>query len=259
MPEPCDLVKGFHPRSHRLQTPGHDPLIGLILGTIDILRGGLTAIGSNGQGIYLSNQATPVLNPVIALGLEIGHLLSDVATEMGLPSPGWSLTKVLQFGSFGSKDRMAAELARFMYLNGYDTRHFLTMSTSVAAAEIVLRSYFGLRRHLEPEYDVNVARLSDIAGTPRIGSNPRFLAMSLAAHRIACAANAGKIAVYDGNPLALNYAQWLTFLKSSFSWCSTQWQSPSEVLARYGQANERLLDERWPWVLASDPKFPIAQ
>ena len=250
-------IPGFGSRTHRLLTPGHDPLLGLVLGTIDILRGGMTAVSPDGAVSFLSGTDQPVANLFAALFTEIGHLLSDVATKMGLPVPGWFLTQFLQFGSFGSKDRTVADLARFMYMKGYDTRHFLTMATSVAAAEVVLRGYFGLRRYLDPEYDASVTRVGEVAGARRVGENPRFLAMSLAAHGIACAANAGKVAVYSGNPLAINLTQWAVFLQRLFVWCSLKLRSPSDVLMAYGRANERLLmDHRWPWLSATDADFP---
>lgn len=37
--------------------------------------------------------------------------------------------------------------------------------------------------------------------------------MLLSAHAIACAGNAGKIILMDGNPLAFNYAEWIALTR----------------------------------------------
>lgn len=249
-------VDGFHPRSHRLQTPGHDPLIGLVVGVIDIMRGGLTAIGRDGSVSVLSGLSEPVYNPFKALVWEIGHLLSDAPTKMGIPAPGWSALQVLQVGSFGKRDRTVAELARFMYLKGYDSRHFLTMSTSVAAAEIVLRGYFWIRRKVDAEYGAECEREAHVAGAVRTGDHPRFITMALGAHGIAAAANVGKVTFSAGNPLAINYAQWLKFLHSLYKWYSLKVVSPSDLLIRQGQWNLRLLETGWPDIEADSDGFP---
>lgn len=133
-------IGGFGPKTHRLQTFGHDPFVGLVIGTIDIMRGGLTAI-------------------------------------------------------------------------------------------------------------------SDI-GTQRTSAQPRFQALALAAHATASAANAGKVAIYQGNPLALNYAQWLRFFQAAFMVAQTKMRSPSEILRGYAGANGRALSEGWPATAVDDPQFP---
>lgn len=249
-------VDGFYPRSHRLQTPGHDPLLGLVVGVIDIMRGGLTAIGKDGGVTVLNGLKAPVYNPFKALVLWIGHLLSDAPTKMGIPAPGWSALQLLQMGSFGEKERTVAELARFMYLKGYDSRHFLTMSTSVAAAEIVLRGYFWLRRKMDPPYGEECDVQAHVAGARRTGDHPRFVSMALGAHGIAAAANAGKVALTAGNPLAINYAQWLRFLHSLYKWYALKVVSPTDLLIRQGQWNLKLLETGWPEIDVDSDEFP---
>ncbi len=249
-------VSGFNPKTHRLQTFGHDPLIGLVIGTIDIMRGGLTAISREGEVIWLTDTGTAHYNPFTALVWQIMHLLSDGFTEMGLPPPGWSLLQLFQVGSFGQKEHTVAELARNMYLKGYDSRHFLTMGTSVAAAEVILRGYFWIRRKLDEQYDADIAHLAEVAGARNTGSHPRFQAMAFAAHMIASAANAGKVAIYAGNPLAINYAQWLRFFQAALAYLNTQMRSPSEVLIRHARANLKALEQGWLEIDVEDASFP---
>ncbi len=249
-------VDGFYPRSHRLQSIGHDPLLGLVIGTVDIMRGGLTAISKSGTIHFLNRTGEAIPNPLTAFVFQLGHLLSDGFTPMGLPAPGWSALQLLQVGDFGTRHRNAAELARFMYLKGYDSRHFLTMSTSVAAAETVLRGYFALRQRLDPPYQIQIEHEAELNNTKRIGRHPRFLAMALGAHGIAAAANAGKVICLHANPLAINYSQWLRFLTAFFSWASQRRPSDSEALIMRAALNARDLHEGWPALDTDDPGFP---
>lgn len=252
----AETIEGFGGRTHRLQTLGHDPLVGLVVGTIDVMRGGLTAISRDGMPVYLSDLGPGTYNPLEAFVRTVGHILSDFPTAMGVQPPGFTLLQTLNVGSFGEKDRTVGELARFMYLKGYDSRHFLTMSTSVAAAETVARGYFALRRRLDGAYDEEVQRQAEVAGAEKVGEHPRFQAITLTAHAVAAAANAGKVAVYAGNPLAINYAQWLRFTHATWQFTKTKLRSPSDVLIGTGLANARDLDGMAFADLVADPDFP---
>ena len=248
-------IEGISPRTHRLQSLGHDPLIGLVIGTIDIMRGSMTAISRDGVIKVLENLAPGQYNPFIALVAQIGHLFSDIATKMGLPCPGWSMLQLFQVGDFGKNQRTIADLARFMYLKGFDFRHFLTMSTSVAAAEIILRSYFWLRQKWDNEYAEEMAYEKDFSKAQKTGDYPRFQSLALTAHLIGSAANAGKIAVYSGNPLAVNYAQWLRFLQAAYQWLKARWKSPTDLLIARSRANLLAIDRGWP-DFSFDTSFP---
>jgi len=248
-------IEGISPRTHRLQSLGHDPLIGLVIGTIDIMRGSMTAISRDGVIKVLKNVAPGQYNPFIALVTQIGHLFSDIATKMGIPCPGWPMMQLFQVGNFGKNQRTIADLARFMYLKGYDFRHFLTMSTSVAAAEIILRSYFWLRQKWDDEYAEEMGYEKDFSNAKKTSDYPRFQSLALTAHLIGSAANAGKIAVYSGNPLAVNYAQWLRFLQASYQWLKTRWKSPTDSLIARSRANLLAIDRGWP-DFSFDDYFP---
>ncbi len=249
-------IPGFGPKTHRLQTFGHDPLLGLIMGTIDIMRGGLTAVSEGGKVLAFPGTGVPDYNPLTAFVWQVMHLLSDGFTRMGLPVPGWSLLQLFQLGSFGEKERTVADLARFMYLKGYDSRHFLTMSTSVTAAEVVLRGYFSIRQKLDRDYRSVASREAEIVGSERVSDHPRYQALALAAHGLAAGANAGKVAVYAGNPLAVNYAQWLRFFSALFQWMRSSLRSPSHLLRGYARANWEDLERGWPELDVRSPTFP---
>ena len=133
---------------------------------------------------------------------QIGHLLSDVATPMGLPAPFMTLFQGLNIGSIGERSRTIGEVARWMYLNGYDFRHFLVSGLTPAVIEIVLRAYLMVRHYVEH-------------GETKIllGSHPKYRSMLLTAHATAAAGNAGKVALWQGNPLAINQAEWMAFMR----------------------------------------------
>jgi len=241
-------VPGMGGRTHRLLTPGHDPLLGLVVGVFDVIFGSRTALSKAGDFSREVGLAPGESLPA-AVALQILHLLSDVATPMGLPAPGWTLTPLLQFGSFGPNDRTAADLARYMYFNGYDFRHFVASLSSPLAIELVLFSYFAGRRYLDREYDLDCEAEEDLEGGKR--RHPRYKSMRLIADALACAANAGKVTlIYQGNPLALNYAQWLALTRSSISYLADRLESTTDIEVTRALRNERVLEDEWETLYA---------
>lgn len=189
---------------HRIDTFGHDPVIGFIMGVLDIIRGGATTI-KGGSILFESGLADPVMNPLTALVTQLLHMLSDVATSKGLPVPFASIIRALKIGSFtgpGGKTHTLSEMILWMYHNGYDLRHFVTMGITPATIEIILRTYLMIR-HYSIHGEVKFL----------LADNPKYRSMLLSAHAVACAGNAGKIALMQGNPLAINYAEWLAMLR----------------------------------------------
>jgi len=201
-------IAGMFPKSHRFQSLGHDSVLGFVFGVLDIVRGTITGFSYDNlththtwmQGTVWSN-----LEPfglIEAILRQIGHLISDVATPMGLPAPFMTLIQGINVGSFGEKGRTVGQIARWMYLNGYDFRHFLVSGITPAVIEIVLRAYIMLRHyseHGETKFD--------------LASHPKYRTMLLMAHGIATLGNAGKIALMQGNPLAINYAEWMALIR----------------------------------------------
>lgn len=201
-------IDGMFPKLHRLQSLGHDPVLGFVFGVLDIMRGTITGFSYNHlthNHTWIHNIVNPNYEPVgliEAILRHIGHLISDVATPMGLPAPFMTLVQGINIGNFGEKGRTVGEVARWMYLNGYDFRHFLVTGITPAVIEIVLRAYMMLRHyseHGETKFD--------------LASHPKYRAMLLMAHGIATLGNAGKILLMQGNPLAINYAEWIAFTR----------------------------------------------
>lgn len=207
-------IPGMTGRSHRFQTLGHDPVLGFVFGVLDIYRNTITGFSYDHlAGAHQWAGSLPVdviteqrnVRLIEAILKHIGHLISDVATPVGLPAPLMTLLQGLNVGSFGEKDRTVGQLARWMYLNGYDLRHFVTSGVTPAVIEIVLRAYIMLRHYAEQ----GEAKLL-------VSQSPKYRSMLLAAHGVAAAANAGKVALHRGNPLAINQAEWMAFLRYLF-------------------------------------------
>lgn len=236
-------VPGMSAGNHRFMTPGHDPILGLVVGVFDLLRGGRTAIGRDGCWRFAPQTGDPASSVFAAIAIEILHLLSDAPTKMGLPPPLMTLAGLLRVGSFGSSGRTLADLARYMYETGYDLRHFVTTATVPTAMRLVLGAYFLGRRWLDAEYGAEC-----LADAPREGSflrHPRFVRMTFYADCGACAANAGKIALFAGNPSAFNYAQWLAIVGSAARFAADRLESPTEILLDRARANEVALRAQW--------------
>jgi hypothetical protein len=203
-----ERITGMFPKSHRFQSLGHDPVLGFVFGVLDIMRGTITGFSYDKltqTHTWMQEAVWSNLEPVgliEAILRQIGHLISDVATPMGLPAPFMTLIQGINLGSFGEQERTVGEIARWMYLNGYDFRHFLVSGITPAVIEIVMRAYIMLRHYSE-----NGETKFELT------SHPKYRSMLLMAHGIATLGNAGKIALMQGNPLAINYAEWMAFIR----------------------------------------------
>lgn len=92
----------------------------------------------------------------------------------------------------------------------------------------------------------------------RLGSHPRYEALALGTHALGEAANAGKIALAQGKPLALNYAQWARFFQASFRFSKRFFTPPSKNVINAVWLNEVALAGGWPafdWKLAGAPQL----
>ncbi|ALB39962.1 MAG: hypothetical protein NTY89_10610 [Nostocales cyanobacterium LacPavin_0920_SED1_MAG_38_18] len=211
-------IKGFNPKTHRLLSLGHDPLFGLIFGTLDIINGNMTAFDINGNLHILKTFDMSLEDKAFAPLIWLGHIISDMSTKMGVPIPGWAFLQLMQFGFYGSDTKTIADISRWMYLNGYDLRHFITMSVPVTVIEIIVRGYHYLSC-LDSAEQLQYSLHTSIANRElyQIKSNLKLHKMLFLAHAISASGNALKIFTYAGNPLAINLPQWLFFAKESLT------------------------------------------
>jgi hypothetical protein len=234
-------IKGFSPKTHRLFSLGHDPLFGLIFGTLDILNGTMTAFDANGKLHILKTFDMSLTGKAFAPLIWLGHIVSDMCTKMGVPIPGWAFTQLLQIGSFGSDKRTIAEISRWMYLNGYDLRHFVTMSVPVTVIEMIVRSYHYLSSLESPEQLHNSIHQSVATKElAQIQSQLKLHKMLFMAHAIAVSGNALKVFTYSANPLAINFPQWLAFIKESLNIlrATTRDKTPETIVRNRTKIND---------------------
>lgn len=206
-----DII-GLNPRSHRLHSLAHDPSVaGLIWGIKDIVSGTFSCIDKNGCLVVEKVTEAGFEKLFTAPILWLGHLLSDVFTKMGIPIPGWSYLQLLQFGSLGDKQRSIAEVARYMYLEGYDLRHLVSMTTTNAVIELIVRLYYHLVCKKRPD-DFSLTAEKEYV---EVKNKIKLHNMLFVAYSVASCGNIAKLCVYQGNPTAFNLPLWLGMIKES--------------------------------------------
>lgn len=225
-------VEGLFPGMHRLYSLGHDPLLGLVVGTSDILTGRMTTIDKNGRVVsqvierYADRAEADVFG---AVAKQLTHFLSDVSTPAGLPVPCMALFDLMKFGSIGEEEATIAEVVQGMYWGGYDFAHFCSMSMPVAVAEAFVRFAYALKRRSEGVPLKDAASLS--ASREKC---PKLPTMLFLAHASAAAVNAGKVWFsVEKSPMAINYPQWVAFAKYSYRQLKWALIEKSEARDRY--------------------------
>ncbi len=207
----------FNPINHRFKALSHDPVLALFIGALDVMNGTCTII-DNGSIKVLDTLRGSIgdYNFFNALGMMLGHLASDFNTPsgagnrgMGIPAPLMSLFGGLKGVRIGNQD--IADLAEFMYIKGYDARHFLTMSIPVLINEVLIRVLFIIKEMKENRrgfYEV-------FKETLPFNLSHRFRMVLNISYGTMVAVNAGKVALTN-NILDANYTMWIGFTWHTF-------------------------------------------
>ncbi len=207
-------VEGLSSQYHRLLELGHDPILAFIVGVFDVLNRTMTTIDKKGQIViqslecYADRGETELFK---ALAKVLRHLKSDVITSMGIPAPLMGMFNLFQFGSIGEFDQTIAEIVQGMYYEGYDFIHFCSLSVPTMVTEVIVRVAYGIKRKREGH-----CIRESIALTNSRKRHPKLGTELFIAHTAAAAINAGKVAIL-GNPLAINYSQWIAFSMRAIS------------------------------------------
>lgn len=205
-------VGGMRPATHRSQSLGHDPILGFIFGVMDILGNTGTYIDKYGDIIRVDKAATDPVGLAEAFLKVFLHLLSDVCTSAGIQPPFFTLLQLVKAESpfiLGPSGEQVSwtNVARYMYTNGYDMRHFATMGIVPAAVEMIIRGW-RLCESYEKDEDPGLMKA-------------KTASMLMLGHSIASSGNLIKTgAIYHMNPLALNWSQALWMFPVTFSWIS---------------------------------------
>ncbi len=233
-----DAVRGMFPKVHRLMSPGHDPILGFLVGVADLMRGTGTYFDQFGNVVQVATNMAPV-DLETALLKQVAHLLSDVFTPAGLPAPLFSLLHLVKTDSPFAlwKDGPTVpwkDVARDMYRNGYDFRYSLTMGIVPAAVELIIRGYWQLdalsKGKSADQRKLEVAKLRS---------------MLLLGHAVATSGTLVKTGLVFGmNPAALNYPQLLAMVPATIAWLK-------ESIAREQRIGSAL-EAEWLALMAED-------
>ena len=99
---PYDVVRssiGLTPNTHRVATPGHDPVLGLVLGARDIVAGTCTFVYSSGHWQVIKGVSGGEEGVLKALAKVVAHGFSDVFTARGLPPPLMTALQAIKVNS----------------------------------------------------------------------------------------------------------------------------------------------------------------
>lgn len=228
------IGEGFTPQNHRVLTPGHDPLLGLVWGTWDILGSTMTRTDGAGAVTVVDRLGVPsdgLAATASALVTEFAHLLSDVITPAGLPLPGWAALTLHEGG---------AEAAVTAYTRGYDTWHAPAMTLPVATISVMSRAY----RAMRSEHDASFANAANTGA-----DSARMRSIELIAYGVAAAADVSQLAA-GASPLTANYVQWLTLARRVAAEANERATSVNDTLVADLSANQLVLNRGWDLLLA---------
>lgn len=138
----------------------------------------------------------------------------------------------MQFGSFGEKQRTISDVARFMYLNGYDLRHFASMSAANAVIELVIRIYYFLVCKKKAD-DFSLEAEKEYV---EIKNKIKLHDMLFVSYAVASCGNIAKICAYQGNPTAFNLPLWLGMTKEAIT--------KAEITTRNSKYYEKAIENR---------------
>ncbi len=233
-------VAGMRAANHRSQSLGHDPILGFIFGVIDILGNTGTYIDQYGDIIRVDKLPADPVSLTAAFLKVFFHLLSDVCTSAGIQPPFFTLLQLIKtespfvLGSSGERVSWT-DVARYMYVHGYDLRHFATMGIVPATVEMVIRGWRLCESYEKEE-------------SPEL-TKAKTSSMLMLGHTIAVSGNLIKTgAVYSMNPLALNWAQALWMFPVTVSWLRESVKRDQRISAK--------LDAEWASIYSTRSTLP---
>lgn len=213
----CTISDKVNPINHRFKSLNHDPVLACFIGALDVMNGTCTIV-DNGtiKVLNTTRGASGEYTFFEALGMMLGHLASDFNAPsakgnrgMGIPAPLMGLFGTLKGVKVGDQD--LANLAEYMYVNGYDARHFVTMSIPVLINEVLVRVLY-----IAKEIQHNNRNFFDaFKETLPFNLSPRFRMLLNISYGTMVAINTGKVLITK-DILNANYTMWLAFTWHTF-------------------------------------------
>ena len=212
LPDPDGQTADLFPDSHRLRSLGHDPVVGLLIGVRDIADGMWTYVDKEGRILRQRNVNFDQVRLPRALMREMLHLASDFYDPDGVPAPLFGLLQIgalpTPFRIGESRRQSLTAVAKYMYMSGYDMRHFVTMAIVPTFIEANIRLYWRATADIRPAAAAGQAR--------RAGMLVRAHAIALSADVFTTAA------VFNGEPTALNWAEMIALPVAAGGWIATR-------------------------------------
>ena len=240
VPYDISVVKnGMYPQNHRLRSLGHDPFFGLFFAIFDIIMNTTTFIDNSGCLRILPNARykSSIITKFLCVFYYIGHIISDLFTARGIPVPGFFLT---QFFRNGDADNSIAKIAEKMYIDGYDLRHFASMTTPVIVKNLIIVFYLKLSEEAANVLLLPLAEREKL----ELDKNLKKEKMNFIANSIAVSGNVAKFFAppYVCDPRSLNAPEWLAFIKSGINMAQIQLRDSSAEEALENRAD---IDVAW--------------
>jgi hypothetical protein len=233
--------KALNPMNHRLRSLAHDPVLGFIIGVLDMKRGTCTTV-VNGKIVVIQSTKDPINGNIFYLiGRMLGHLISDINAPspnqnrgMGLPAPFMGLLRMFENIPVGCSN--FGHQIEWMYINGYDFRQFIVSSIPMMMMEVLLRAFY-----VGKQVKLYSAPFGDtMLDTLPMKLNPRFRIMLALAYGTSSAVNAGKMYITH-NILNANYASWMGLAWHGFH--ALKWALFDKHLALWSYVEEREIGE----------------
>ena len=208
--------KTINPTNHRLRSLAHDPVLGIIFGVLDMIRGTCTVV-VDGEIKSIPGKSGPMEGNIFQMvGRMLGHLLSDVNAPsangnrgMGLPAPFMGLLRMLEGIQVG--DSNFGRQIEWMYVKGYDFRQLVVTSVPMAIMEALMRALYVGKQVAKNDAMFGQTLLDTMPGK----MSPRFRTMLALGYGTSSAVNAGKVYVTQ-NLLNANYASWMGLAWNGF-------------------------------------------
>lgn len=224
--------KTLSPLNHRIRELSHDPVLGIIFGVLDMLNNTTTVVNNGAVISYPNMKTNPSdCNIFYLIGKMFGHLCSDVNAPsangnrgMGLPPPFMGLLRF--FDQIKVGDSTFDKQLEYMYVKGYDFRHFVTTSIPCIIMEVLMRTFWIVKQHSLN----NVPWGKAIVETLPSKINPRFRIMLTLGYGVMCGCNYGKIYI-SHEILNLNYSAWMGLAWNSFH--SLKWALYDKQIAKW--------------------------
>ena len=206
----------LNPLNHRLRSLSHDPVLGCLLGAVDMMWGTCTVVGDRGVEVFQGTDAPVPGGFFGALGRMFGHLLSDVNAPsikgnrgIGLPAPFMGVLRM--FNGIPAGNSNLGKQVEYMYVNGYDFRQFTATSVPVLIMEVVMRVFYAVKQVKLAEQPLGHVLME----TMPTRMNPRFRIMLALGYGCMTAVNSGRIYVTK-DIMNLNYTAWMGLIWNGF-------------------------------------------